>query len=107
MKTLRTDDYDRHQAKLTLADVAHLSDTFVLSTGWDYDISKLPNITWRDVTEYVIDTPSVYTTESVKAYKSLNAFNYFLCGHVQDCFYHHVCNNQTFCFIKSKVSTTV
>lgn len=107
MKKLSTDDYDRYKAKLTLADGTHLSDPFALSTGWEDDISKLPNITWRDVTEYLIDTPSVYTKESMKAYKSLDAFNYFLCGHVQECFYHNVCNNQTFCFIKSKVGTTV
>ena len=107
MKQLSTDDDDRYKAKLTLADGTHLPDPFSLSTGWENDISKRPNITWRDVTEYIIDMPSVHTKELMKAYKSLDAFNYFLCGHVHDCFYHNVCNNQTFCFIKSKVSNTV
>ena len=107
IKQLSTDDNDRYKAKLTLADGTHLPDQFSLSTGWENDISKLPNITWRDVTEYIIDMPSVYTKELMKAYKSLDAFNYFLCGHVHDCFYHNIYNNQTFCFIKSKVSNTV
>ena len=54
---------------------------------WSNDIGKLPEISWRDVTEYLIDTPSVYTKEALKAYKSLEAYDYFVCGHVQDCFY--------------------
>ena len=106
MKQLSRNDQDRYKNKLTLADGTQLADPYTLDTGWEDDITRLPNITWRDVTSYLIDTPSVYTKESMKAYKSLDAFNYFMCGHVQDCFYHKNSNNQTFCFIKTKVSNT-
>lgn len=57
------------------------------------DITKLPDITWRDVTYYLIESPSIYTKESLKAYKSLDAFNYFVSGHVQDCFYNGIADD--------------
>ena len=70
---------------------------------WVNDITKLPSITWRDVTTYLLDTPSEFTKENVKAYKSLEAYStFFLCGHVQNCFYADS-SHKEFCFIKSEV----
>lgn len=45
------------------------------------DISKLPGSTWRNVAEYTVDTPSVFTKEFLKAYKSLETYDYFVAGH--------------------------
>ena len=53
MKKLSRDDNDYYKAKLTLTDGTQLSDPFTLSTSWEDDISKLPNIAWPDVTEYL------------------------------------------------------
>ena len=39
---------------------------------------------------YLISTASAYTHENLKAYKSLEAFNFVVCNHVQDVFYHSV-----------------
>ena len=55
----------------------------LVAEEWEENINKFPDITWRNVTEYLIETPSLYTKKSMKAYKSLEVFNYFVCGHVQ------------------------
>ena len=71
--------------------------------NWSGNVSLLPNITWLDITSYLIQTPSVFSKESLRAYKSLEAYDYFVCGHVQDCFYHPINNDDHFCFIKTQV----
>ncbi|XP_065068517.1 uncharacterized protein LOC135693861 [Rhopilema esculentum] len=74
-----------------------------MTSGWSNDITLLPSLSWRDVTEYLIDTPSKFTKEALKAYKSLEAYNYFICNHVHDCYYHEVSKDSELCFIKSEV----
>ncbi|XP_047140341.1 uncharacterized protein LOC124815619 [Hydra vulgaris] len=39
----------------------------------------------------------------MKAYKSLEAYNFFVCGHVQDVYCNIVKEDVQFCFVKSKV----
>ena len=100
--SLSNEDKVRYNDKLTLANGVKLEDPYAITTGWLADISKLPNITWSNVIKYLVDTPSEYTKEAVKAFKSLDGFEFFREGHVQDCFYHETCA-KSFCFIKSKV----
>ena len=100
---LEPEERELYLQKLRLKSGEQLPDPFSLSDGWSDDISKLPEISWRDVTEYLIDSPSLFTKEAMKAYKSLEAYNYFVCGHVQDCSYHSVSKDSEFCFIKSEV----
>ena len=51
--------------KLTLTTVECLTDPYTLvAEEWEENISKFPDITWRDVTEYLIETPSLHTKES-------------------------------------------
>ena len=71
--------------------------------NWSGDVSLLPNITWLDITSYLIKTPSIFSKASLRAYKSLEAYDYFVCGHVQDCFYHPISEDDIFCFIKTQV----
>ena len=91
--SLVEDDKKQYCKKLTLTSGDILPDPFMLNEGWTDNITNLPSIGYRDVTEYLIDTPSHFTKEALKAYKSLEAYNYFICGHVQDCYYHKIVEN--------------
>ena len=39
---------------------------------------------------YLIETTSIYTKEELAACKSLEAYDYFVCVHVQKCYYHPI-----------------
>ena len=69
---------------------------------WRDDVTLLPDITWNDVTFYLTETPSIFTKENVRAFKSLEAYDYFVCGHVHECFYADI-KGTDFCYVKSKV----
>ena len=101
--TLSKEDFVRYQEMLMLTSGEQLTDPYLLKDKWTDDIASLPEITWPDVSEYLIDTPSTYTKESIKAYKSLEAYDYFVCGHVQNCYYHEISSESKFCFIKSQI----
>ena len=49
---------------------------------WSEDLTKWPNLEFGDIYSYLIDSKGRYTKESLKAYKSLQAYNYFINGHV-------------------------
>eukprot|EP00795_Rhopilema_esculentum_P015969 gene15969-7301_t len=91
-----------YRAKLTLSSGEAIPDRYILQSEWSNDIANLPELSWRDVTEYLIDSPSNFSKESMKAYKSLEAYDYFVCKHVQDCFYHKISDASEFCFVKSE-----
>ena len=44
---------------------------------WLDDPSKWPEIQFGDIYTYLIDTPGIFTKENLRAYKSLEAYNYF------------------------------
>ena len=48
------------------------------------DVESLPDVTYPDIVNYFIFTPSPYTSENMKAYKSLEAYNQVLNGWVRD-----------------------
>ena len=101
--TLCKEDFVRYQEKLTLTSGEQLTDPHLLKDKWTDDIASLPEKPWRHVTEYLLDTPSTYNKESIKAYKSLVVCDYFVCGHEQNCYYHEISSESTFYFIKSQV----
>lgn len=45
---------------------------------------ELPNILYGDIYSYLIDRTSYYTKDSLKAFKNLDAYKYFVSGFVQD-----------------------
>lgn len=47
------------------------------------DMTQWPDLQYGDVYSYLIETKGPYTKEKLRACKSLDAFNYFICGHVR------------------------
>ena len=87
LTSLEPNDAQSYIKKLTLTTGECLPDPYTLvAEEWEENINKFSDITWHDGTEYLIETPSLYTKESMKVYKSLGAFDYFVCGHLQQCF---------------------
>lgn len=52
------------------------------STVWTTDSEILPPIAYPDIFNYLVLTKSFYTLEQFKAYKSLDAYNFFVSGWV-------------------------
>ena len=65
-------------------------------------IEELPDLTYHDVYNYLVNSPSYITGEQLKAYKSLDAYKYFTSGFVRDILAYY--KQETF-IITSKVST--
>lgn len=52
--------------------------------SWSEDPQILPKITYPDIVNYLIFSPSPYTMDDLKSYKSLEAYNYFVSGWVRE-----------------------
>ena len=66
----------RYESKLTYKGHSNeeimLPDPYALKE-WHNDPLSWPDLTFGDIYTYLIDTPGIYTRESLKAYKSLEA----------------------------------
>ena len=101
-KSLDITEQIKYNEKLVTSKEKSLPDPFTLN-NWKRQIQLMPRIAWLDIYNYLIKTPSQFTHSTIKAYKSLRAYNYFVCGHVQEIYYHEIEAECRFCFIKSKV----
>ena len=91
----------RCKEKITLTDETKITDPYGLSSNWKNDVSLLPDISWADIYNYLINTLNAYTHENLEAYNSLEAFNFFVCNHVQAVFCHSVSEESKFCCVKT------
>ena len=55
---------------------------------WIDDMSIWPDLQYGDVYNYLIESKGQFTKENLRAFKSLEAFNYFYNGHVRTVFCH-------------------
>ena len=69
--------------KLTFSTGELLSDPFTIK-NWKCDESLLPDISWPDIYNYLIEYPSVFSKESLKIYKSLEGYNFFISSNTQE-----------------------
>ncbi len=45
-----------------------------------YDVDAFPKVTYPDIVNYLVFSASPFTMEDMRAYKSLEAYNQFICG---------------------------
>ncbi|KAL3885690.1 hypothetical protein ACJMK2_025736 [Sinanodonta woodiana] len=81
-ETLDSDAYARYLQKLQVVEIKDCPYKFPADL-WVNNPTKWPEVTWPDVYNYLTDTPGVYTRETMKNYKSLEAHNFLLSGWVQ------------------------
>ena len=101
-KSLPETEKTSYKAKLTLSDGFALPDPFAIEE-WSDNASEILEVTYPDICSYLIDTPSEFTKEKMKYYKLLEAYNFFICGHVQGIYSHEFIRNKEFTAVKSKV----
>ena len=63
----------------------------------------MPDVSWGDMYNYLVNSPSEYTHDNLKAYRSLEAFNFFVYNHVRDIYYNEIAKKSLLCSITSKV----
>ncbi len=73
----------RYCEKLTI-NGRQLPDPYeIANKNWSDETKNWPNIGFGDIYSYLIDSKGPYTKESLKAFKSLEAYNYFYNGYVR------------------------
>ncbi|XP_046557794.1 uncharacterized protein LOC124266993 [Haliotis rubra] len=101
---LSVEDRERYISKLTSGEgTRSLPDPYCLASGWVDDPSLWPAITFTDIYFYLVDTPGQFTHDSLRAYKSLKAYDYVESGHVYPIFYNAIDDQSPYCFLKTKV----
>ena len=76
--TLDLEAKKQYKEKLKL-ESEKLADPYALSENeWCDDITKWPSIEYGDIYNYLIESKGNYTRQSLKAYKLLEAYNYFV-----------------------------
>ncbi|CAC5408719.1 unnamed protein product [Mytilus coruscus] len=74
----------------------------VINSEWVNDPRMWPELDFGQVYLYLIETPSMFSKSSMKAYKSLEAYRYVESGHVDQIKIYDV-NGSPFCFLKADV----
>ena len=100
-----TDKKDKiaYTKKLTLNSGNLLPDPWAVENEkWKQDETLMPDI-YADIVFYLLETPSEYTKDKIRCYKSLEAWHFFICGHVQDIFIYSSKETYDFIFIKTSV----
>ena len=113
MDTARESDYQRkldyeakrrYKEKLKIED-EELPDPYSLSEIQLLDdLKQWPDIEFGDIYTYLINSKGLYTKESLKAYKSLEAYNFFHSGHVRTVYYYETKYSSKFAVLRAKVN---
>ena len=97
------EDRSHYKKKLTLGNEVVLEDPFNIEEGnWTTDVKQLSDVCYPDIWNYLIETPSEFTKDKMKAYKSLESYNFFASGNVHQVYIHKI-EHQNFSFVKTKV----
>ena len=71
----------RYEAKLDIIG-PNFDDPYTLTAAASSD--SMPEVEYPDIYNYLVNTPSPYTKEDLKAYKNLDGYKYLLAGWVGD-----------------------
>ena len=86
----------RYAEKLKMREI-EIPDLYCIADNlWVDNPAKWPNVEFGNIYIYLIDTKGMFTRESLKAYKSLEAYNYFYNGYVQTV-YHYPISQRNLC----------
>ena len=80
-----------------------LDDPYTFSAPHLITPQTLPDIQYPDIYNYLIESPSVYTKDDLKAYKSLDAYKYLLTGWVGEVSVHCIENSNRVVVVHAKV----
>lgn len=83
-RRLPSNDRVRYEQKLTCLGGCAIIDPFDPSNAGLFNEEQrlYPQVTWPELHDYLINTPGLFIRERLKAYKSLEAYNYFISGKV-------------------------
>ena len=80
--TLHGPDKVRYERKLQVvfaeSGMEVIDPYFIAKEKWKDDVYLWPPVEFGQLYTYLVDTPGPYTKEKLKAYKNLEAFNYYI-----------------------------
>lgn len=83
---LSPEDIERYLNKISLVHKDRVDavreDPFQLGDGWDVEVKGWPAIEMCHIMAYFISKPGLYTLNQLQNYRSLEAFDFVLCGKV-------------------------
>ncbi|XP_065919203.1 uncharacterized protein [Dysidea avara] len=100
-------DYDakkRYKEKLILKSEQIPDPYAVPDEEWRDDVTEWPTVLYGDVYNYLIESKGRYTQESLRAFKSLEAYNYFISGHVRTVLFYEPSRQSKFCILVAEVN---
>ena len=71
---------------------------------WVDDITKWLSIVYGDIYTYLIDSRGRYKKESLKAFKSLETYNYFVIGHVRTVYLYEPSEQSKYAILMAEVN---
>ena len=99
---LQKEDKAKYKRKLTLTNGQLLPDLYGTVENWKSNAKLMPDVSWGDMYNYLVNSPSEYTHTNLKASK-ITGSNFFVCNHVQDIYYNEIAKKSDFCGIKTKL----
>ena len=88
LSTLPAIERCRYEGKLNSDSVSFPDPYSIPDSDWKSDVTLWPDVGYGDIWNYLVLTPGVYTAETMKAYKSLDGYNFFVSGKVMPIVYY-------------------